>query len=238
MLNPIDEPISESELIKINYLSMKKLVLLRHGQSQWNKEKRFTGWADIDLTEKGKKEAKYAGQLIKKLNYAPYFLTVNDIVSFAKSKDILCQGRGSAANSIVCYALGITSVSPEIGTMVFERFISEARNEPPDIDVDFEHERREEIIQYIYKKFGRYKAGICATVIHYKKRQALREVSKVMGLSKDLSNTIITQYNLGNIEYTKGSYQQKLSTKTASPQINKILKDQSQIPQEVLAKRR
>ena len=162
-------------------------------------------------------------QLIKKLNYAPYFLTVYDIVAFAKSRAILYQGRGSAANSVVCYALGITAVSPEIGTMVFERFISEARNEPPDIDVDFEHERREEIIQYIYKKFGRYKAGICATVIHYKKRQALREVSKVMGLSKDLSNTIITQYNLGNIEYTKGSYRQKLSTKTASPQINKIL---------------
>ena len=162
-------------------------------------------------------------QLIKKLNYAPYFLTVNDIVSFANSKNILCQGRGSAANSIVCYALGITSVSPEIGTMVFERFISEARNEPPDIDVDFEHERREEVIQYIYKKFGRYRAGICATVIHYRKRQALREVSKVMGLSNDLINKIITQHTLGNIAYNTDKYEKKPNAKVISPEINQIL---------------
>jgi len=159
-------------------------------------------------------------QLIKKLDYASYFLTVNDIVSFAKSKNILCQGRGSAANSIVCYALGITSVSPEIGTMVFERFISEVRNEPPDIDVDFEHERREEIIQYIYRRFGRYRAGICATVIHYRDRQALREVSKAMGLSKNLINSIVNQYSLESI---KGKYQQKPLIKNFSPQINQIL---------------
>ena len=135
------------------------------------------------------------------LNYAAYFLTVNDIVSFAKSKNILYQGRGSAANSIVCYALGITSVNPEICTMVFERFISEARNEPPDIDVDFEHERREEIIQYIYKKFGRYKAAICATVIHYRKSRAIREVSKAMVLSGDGINAILTQSSSINIDY-------------------------------------
>ena len=90
--------------------------------------------------------------LISKLKYEPYFLTVRDIVAFAQSRNILCQGRGSAANSVVCYCLGITSVSPEIGTMVFERFVSEARNEPPDIDVDFEHERREEVIQHIYER--------------------------------------------------------------------------------------
>ena len=123
--------------------------------------------------------------LIKRLNYSPYFLTVHDIVNFAKSKNILCQGRGSAANSIVCYSLGITSVSPEVGTMVFERFVSEARNEPPDIDVDFEHERREEIIQYIYNKFGRHRTGLCATVVHYRKKRALREIGKVMGISLD-----------------------------------------------------
>ncbi len=123
--------------------------------------------------------------LIKKLNYSPYFLTVHDIVNFARSKNILCQGRGSAANSIVCYSLGITSVSPEVGTMVFERFVSEARNEPPDIDVDFEHERREEIIQYIYNKFGRHRTGLCATVVHYRKKRALREIGKVMGISID-----------------------------------------------------
>jgi error-prone DNA polymerase len=123
--------------------------------------------------------------LIGKLAYEPYFLTVHDIVAFARSRGILCQGRGSAANSVVCYALGVTSVSPEIGTMVFERFISEARNEPPDIDVDFEHERREEVIQHIYDRYGRHRAGLCATVIHYRGKRAVREVGRAMGLSED-----------------------------------------------------
>ena len=123
--------------------------------------------------------------LIHRLKYEPYFLTVHDIVHFARSRGILCQGRGSAANSVVCYALGVTSVSPEIGTMVFERFISEARNEPPDIDVDFEHERREEVIQHIYSRYGRHRAGLCATVIHYRGKRAVREVGRAMGLSED-----------------------------------------------------
>ncbi|MEO0678254.1 MAG: error-prone DNA polymerase, partial [Pseudomonadota bacterium] len=123
--------------------------------------------------------------LIGKLKYEPYFLTVNDIVSYARSQGILCQGRGSAANSVVCYCLGVTSVSPELGTMVFERFVSEARNEPPDIDVDFEHERREEVIQHIYERYGRHRAGLCATVIHYRGKRAVREVGTAMGLSED-----------------------------------------------------
>ncbi|MHA6264086.1 error-prone DNA polymerase [Arenibacterium sp. CAU 1754] len=123
--------------------------------------------------------------LIAKLKYEPYFLTVRDIVAFARSRDILCQGRGSAANSVVCYCLGITSVSPEIGTMVFERFVSEARDEPPDIDVDFEHERREEVIQHIYERYGRHRAGLCATVVHYRGKRAIREVGRAMGLSED-----------------------------------------------------
>ena len=123
--------------------------------------------------------------LIAKLGYAPYFLTVNDIVAFARSRGILCQGRGSAANSVVCYLLGVTSVSPEIGTMVFERFVSEARDEPPDIDVDFEHERREEVIQHIYDRYGRHRAGLCATVIHYRGKRAVREVGRAMGLGED-----------------------------------------------------
>ena len=123
--------------------------------------------------------------LIGKLHYEPYFLTVHDIVQFARDRGILCQGRGSAANSVVCYALGVTSVSPEIGTMVFERFVSEARNEPPDIDVDFEHERREEVIQHIYARYGRHRAGLCATVIHYRGKRAVREVGHAMGLSED-----------------------------------------------------
>ncbi|MBY4894356.1 error-prone DNA polymerase [Rhodobacteraceae bacterium N5(2021)] len=131
--------------------------------------------------------------LIAKLGYEPYFLTVNDIVAFARSRGILCQGRGSAANSITCYALGVTSVSPEIGTMVFERFVSEARNEPPDIDVDFEHERREEVIQHIYERYGRHRAGLCATVIHYRGKRAVREVGRAMGLSEDILSALSSQ---------------------------------------------
>ena len=131
--------------------------------------------------------------LISKLGYEPYFLTVRDIVAFARDRDILCQGRGSAANSVVCYCLGITSVSPEIGTMVFERFVSEARDEPPDIDVDFEHERREEVIQHIYEKYGRHRAGLCATVIHYRGKRAIREVGIAMGLSPDTVSALSSQ---------------------------------------------
>lgn len=123
--------------------------------------------------------------IVEELDYAPYFLTVYDIVSFARSQGILCQGRGSAANSILCYLLGITDVPPELIGMVFERFISRHRGEPPDIDVDFEHERREEVIQWIYERYGRHRAGLCATVIHFRSRAAIREVGKVMGLSQD-----------------------------------------------------
>ncbi len=131
--------------------------------------------------------------LIGKLKYEPYFLTVHDIVNFAQSRGILCQGRGSAANSVVCYALGVTSVSPEIGTMVFERFVSEARDEPPDIDVDFEHERREEVIQHIYQTYGRHRAGLCATVIHYRGKRAVREVGAALGLPEDTVATMASQ---------------------------------------------
>ncbi len=137
--------------------------------------------------------ARHELDLIAKLGYAPYFLTVHDVVAFARSRDILCQGRGSAANSVVCYALGITSVSPEIGSMVFERFVSEVRDEPPDIDVDFEHERREEVIQHIYERYGRHRAGLCATVVHYRGKRAIREVGKAMGLSTDIVAAISSQ---------------------------------------------
>jgi error-prone DNA polymerase len=119
--------------------------------------------------------------LIAELRYAPYFLTVHDIVRFARSRGILCQGRGSAANSAVCYALGITEVDPARMAMLFERFISRERNEPPDIDVDFEHERREEVIQYLYAKYGRDRAALAATVIRYRPRSALRDVGRALG---------------------------------------------------------
>ncbi|MFZ7093505.1 error-prone DNA polymerase [Primorskyibacter sp. 2E233] len=146
--------------------------------------------------------------LISKLKYEPYFLTVRDIVAFARSRDILCQGRGSAANSVVCYALGVTSVSPEIGTMVFERFVSEARDEPPDIDVDFEHERREEVIQHIYERYGRHRAGLCATVIHYRGKRAIREVGRAMGLSQDTIGALSSQ--LWGFFSTKGLEAQRM----------------------------
>ncbi len=123
--------------------------------------------------------------LIDELGYAPYFLTVADLVRFARSRGILCQGRGSAANSAVCYCLGITAVDPARLDLLFERFVSAERGEPPDIDVDFEHERREEVIQYIYEKYGRDRAGLTATVICYRGRGAIREVGKALGLSED-----------------------------------------------------
>jgi error-prone DNA polymerase len=120
--------------------------------------------------------------LIAELGYEPFFLTVHDVVRYARGQGILCQGRGSAANSVVCYALGITEVDPARMSMLFERFVSRERNEPPDIDVDFEHERREEVIQYVYRKYGRDRAALAATVIRYRTRSALRDVGKALGL--------------------------------------------------------
>ena len=132
-------------------------------------------------------------ELVADLGFPAYFLTVHDIVEYARSVDILCQGRGSAANSILCYLLGITDVRPDMIAMVVERFISKHRGEPPDIDVDFEHERREEVIQWIYQKYRRERAGLCSTVIHFRSRAAIREVGKVMGLSQDVTASLSGQ---------------------------------------------
>jgi error-prone DNA polymerase len=142
------------------------------------------------MTPNLKETIQYELDFIERKNYAAYFLTVFDFVRFARSKDILCQGRGSAANSVVCYCLGITSVDPSKFKVLFARFMSDARNEPPDIDVDFEHERREEVIQYIYGKYGRDRAAIVATVteVHYK--GAVRDVAKAMGMSVDTINQL------------------------------------------------
>ena len=131
-------------------------------------------------------------QLIRHVKYAAYFLTVYDIVAWARSEPhkILCQGRGSAANSVVCYCLGITSVDPTKQDVLFERFISKERSEPPDIDVDFEHERREEVMQYVYRRYGRHRAAICATVIHYRPRSAIRDVGKALGLTEDVTGML------------------------------------------------
>jgi error-prone DNA polymerase len=143
-----------------------------------------------EVPEKIQSAIRHELDFIEEMNYAPYFLTVYDIVRFAREQHILCQGRGSAANSTICFCLGITSVDPTKFELLFERFISSARNEPPDIDVDFEHERREEVIQYIYNKYGRDRAAIVATVTQQHQKGALRDVAKAMGLSVDAINRL------------------------------------------------
>ncbi|MBV8337914.1 MAG: error-prone DNA polymerase [Alphaproteobacteria bacterium] len=160
---------------------------LRRGDDVGNSHTRLRGNDDrSEIPEKIRRLIEHELRLIERLDYARYFLTVHDIVRFARHRGILCQGRGSAANSVVCYCLGITAVDPARIDVLFERFISTARNEPPDIDVDFEHERREEVIQYIYEKYGRNRAGLAATVICYRSRSAIREVGKALGLSVDV----------------------------------------------------
>lgn len=132
-------------------------------------------------------------RLVAKMDYAPYFLTVNSIVQFARSQEILCQGRGSAANSVICFALGITSIDPVKHQLLFERFVSEERREPPDIDVDFEHERREEVIQFIYDHYGRDHAALTAVVSRFRTRGAIREVGKALGLPEDMTGALASQ---------------------------------------------
>lgn len=150
-------------------------------------------WAGVDTYFGGNIDDKLRATLhkelalIAELKYAHYFLTVHDIVHYARSQNILCQGRGSAANSAVCYVLGITSVDPTKVDLLFERFISKERLEPPDIDVDFEHSRREEVMQYVYRRYGRHRAAIIATVIHYRPRSAIRDVGKALGLTEDVT---------------------------------------------------
>lgn len=150
-------------------------------------------WAGVDtyfggnIDDKLRATLKKELALIAELKYAHYFLTVHDIVHYARSQNILCQGRGSAANSAVCYVLGITSVDPTKVDLLFERFISKERLEPPDIDVDFEHSRREEVMQYVYRRYGRHRAAIIATVIHYRPRSAIRDVGKALGLTEDVT---------------------------------------------------
>lgn len=150
-------------------------------------------WAGVDkyfggeISETLRATLRKELDLIAELKYAHYFLTVHDIVHYARSQNILCQGRGSAANSAVCYVLGVTSVDPTKVDLLFERFISKERLEPPDIDVDFEHSRREEVMQYVYRRYGRHRAAIIATVIHYRPRSAIRDVGKALGLTEDVT---------------------------------------------------
>jgi error-prone DNA polymerase len=161
--------------------------------------------------------------LIKKLKYARYFLTVYDIVKFARDQKILCQGRGSAANSAVCFVLGITAVDPETTQLLIERFLSEERKEPPDIDVDFEHERREEVMQYIFNKYGRDRAGIVATLVTYRPKSAIRDVGKAMGLSEDAIGILSkTLWGWGR-EGIKEEYIREAGLDPAEPNLRKTL---------------
>ena len=176
------------DVLRAEYEYPRELVGRNHTPGSWLRQ----------LTEAGARERWPSGTpdrvrdtlekelaLIAELKYESYFLTVHDIVRFARGKNILCQGRGSAANSVVCYCLGITSVDPSHMQLLFERFVSRERNEPPDIDVDFEHERREEVIQYIYEKYGHQRAALAATVITYRARSAIRDVGKALGIGQE-----------------------------------------------------
>ncbi|HEU4902125.1 MAG TPA: DNA polymerase III subunit alpha, partial [Flavisolibacter sp.] len=162
-------------------------------------------------------------QFIEQMNYAAYFLTVYDIVRFARSREILCQGRGSAANSTVCFCLGITSVNPEKFDLLFERFISAARNEPPDIDVDFEHERREEVIQYIYEKYGRDRAAIVATVTQVHGKGAIRDVGRAMGLSVDVVMKLSTLLHHFSDEAISDAQVKEAGMNLTDPHLRKTL---------------
>ena len=143
------------------------------------------------VQEKVIQQIRHEFELIRELGYAKYFLTVYDLVNFARSRGILCQGRGAAANSAICFCLGITSVDPEKINLLFERFISRERNEPPDIDIDFEHERREEVIQYIYNKYGRHRAALVCEVVSYRTKSAFKEVGKVLSLSEEVTTKLV-----------------------------------------------
>ncbi|WP_443947294.1 error-prone DNA polymerase [Pedobacter sp. AW1-32] len=162
-------------------------------------------------------------KFVQEMNYAPYFLTVYDIVRFAREQKILCQGRGSAANSTICYCLGITSVDPTKFDLLFERFISSARNEPPDIDVDFEHERREEVIQYIYNKYGRDRSAIVATVTQQRQKGAIRDVGKVMGLSVDTINRLSASIWEFTDEWFEGEKLTEQGFDPGDPLLRKVL---------------
>lgn len=176
-----------------------------------------------NIPEKIRETIRFELDFIRRKNYASYFLTVNDLVRFAASKQILCQGRGSAANSVVCYCLGITSVNPAEFKLLFARFMSDARDEPPDIDVDFEHERREEVMQYIYHKYGRDRAGIVATVTQVHHKGAIRDVGKALGLSADAINRLSKSLWEFTEDWHKGKYLSSQGFDARDAHLRKVL---------------
>ncbi|WP_434604229.1 error-prone DNA polymerase [Pseudomonas sp. R1-7] len=181
------------DLGQLRYEYPRELVPEGHDPASWLRELTERGlresWKE-GVTKKVRVQIDKELELIAELGYDSYFLTVQDIVSFARSRHILCQGRGSAANSAVCYALGITEINPDQTDMLFERFLSRERNEPPDIDVDFEHERREEVLQYVFQRYGRHRAALTAVVSSYHGAGAVRDVAKALGLPPDQVNAL------------------------------------------------
>lgn len=175
-------------LEELRYEYPEELVPAGHTPASWLRALTEAGAREhwpAGIPERVRTAMEHELGLIAELAYEPYFLTVHDLVRFARRQGILCQGRGSAANSTVCYCLGVTAVDPSKSSLLFERFLSKERDEPPDIDIDFEHERREEVIQYVYRKYGRHRAALAATVIRYRPRSALRDVGKALGLAED-----------------------------------------------------
>ena len=161
--------------------------------------------------------------LIAEMEYESFFLTVEDLVREARRLGILCQGRGSAANSVVCYALGVTEVSPDFNELLFERFVSKERGEPPDIDVDFEHQRREEVIQYIYRKYGRHRAALAATVIHWRPRSALRDVGKVLEMPSDVIDQLAKNHTWWDAPERWPLHLSKLGVSPEDPRVRQWL---------------
>ena len=175
------------------------------------------------LPEDVEKQLRHELRLIAELEYAPYFLTVHSIVRYARSQDILCQGRGSAANSAVCYVLGITSIDPVRSGLLFERFVSAERREPPDIDVDFESERREEVIQWVYARYGRDRAALCATVMRFRARGAIRDVGKVMGLPEDVTGALAGQVSAWSGDGVSDEHAEELNLNMADRRLQLTL---------------
>ena len=175
------------------------------------------------VPDKVKGQLRHELKLIETMDYAPYFLTVNSIVAFARSRDILCQGRGSAANSAVCYVLGITSIDPERNDLLFERFVSEERREPPDIDVDFEHERREIVMQWVFETYGRDHAALCSTVIRYRAKGAIRDVGKALGLPEDLVKALSSQVWAWSDEGVEAKHAEELNLNLADRRLRLTL---------------
>src|SRR5574337_2190585 len=214
-------------LDQLRYRYPAELVPAGRSASAWLRELTEQGmrwrWPD-GVPEKVRAQIEHELVLIEELKYESYFLTVHDIVRFARSRNILCQGRGSAANSAVCFALGITEVDPARMNLLVERFISKERNEPPDIDVDFEHERREEVIQYLYAKYGRERAALAATVICYRGKSAVRDVAKALGLPLDAVNKLSFALGWWNGKTPMDERLREAGFDPGSPVIRRVLK--------------